>query len=133
MAVSQDVRFEAPEYDPSGAPVFRPGDRVKGQVTVVPDSDANTRGIQMWVGCRIHGSGTGESVELMPEEFIYEGNLQAGMPINASFDVTLPENAPLSYQGRRIKFDWQVALRVDIPIWPDQRYSVPFMVLPRQR
>jgi hypothetical protein len=133
MAITQEIRFEARDIDPSGAPVYQPGDRVAGTVTIVPDADASTRGVQLWVGCKIHGSGTGETVDIQPEAFIYEGDLQAGMPINASFSATLPDNAPLSYQGRRVKFDWQVTLRVDIAIWPDKRYSVPFVVVPRQR
>ncbi len=133
MAIAQEIRFEARALDPSGAPIYQPGDRVKGTVTIVPDADAGTRGVQLWIGCRIHGSGSSETLDILPEGFIHEGGLQAGLPINATFDATLPDNAPLSYQGRRVKFDWAVTLRVDIPIWPDQRYSVPFLVVPRER
>lgn len=133
MATEPNLQFQTQRYNAAGEPVYEPGDQVAGSVTIVPDQDANVRGVQMWIGCRIHGSGTSEAVDLLPEQFIHQGPLQAGMPINASFSVQLPENAPLSYHGRRIRFDWEVRLRIDVPIWPDQRSGFGFAVVPRSR
>lgn len=133
MALRQDFEFRAPSHTGDGTPIYMPGDLVQGTVTIYPEERANTRGVQLWIGCLIHGSGTSETIDLAPEHFIHEGDIEAGVPISASFGAPIPTDAPLSYQGRRIKFDWQVRLRVDIPIWPDKRYSVPFLVVPLRR
>lgn len=133
MAVIPQVWFDSREQSPDGSPIYHPGERVGGSLSLVPEKSAKTRGVQLWIGCLIHGSGSSESIELFPEQFIHEGHLEAGLPIQGDFEVFLPENAPLSYQGRRIKFDWVVTVRVDIPIWPDKRYNLPFTVAPRKR
>ncbi|MCC7494467.1 MAG: hypothetical protein IT204_19070 [Fimbriimonadaceae bacterium] len=133
MAMPAEVQWEATEWSPEGLPVYRPGDRIRGRVALAPEHDAHTRGVQLWLGCAIHGSGSPEHYSLIEEHFIYEGDLTAGLPVNAEFSTVLSELAPLSYQGRRIKFDWQLILRVDIPIWPDQRLTYPFVVLPAER
>jgi hypothetical protein len=130
--MDQQISFEAHSHSPDGLPVYTPGDVIKGQVTVLPDKDAHTRGVQLWVGCHIHGSGTAEEVTLVAEHFISEGDLTAGQPAIGSFETVVPELAPLSYKGRRINFDWQVRLRIDVPVWPDKRYSFPFVVEPRR-
>ncbi len=132
MTVPQEIHFDTGRRGDGGRPVYCPGELVSGTVQIVPDADANTRGVWLWVGCRVHGSGTAETVDLVPERMIHEGPLSAGMPITARFEAHLPDTAPLSYQGRRVKFDWEVGLRVDIPIWPDRRYAEPFGVVPRR-
>lgn len=130
MPAHEEIHFVANRWSNDGLPVYQPGDRVSGTCTLVPDRDARTRGVQLWIGCRIHGSGTAETFDLAPESFVFQGDLQSGVPVVARFDAEIPVHAPVSYQGRRIKFDWEVRLRVDIPIWPDQRLEFPFLVEP---
>lgn len=126
-----DIQFDAPAVTPDGLPQFEPGQTVRGTVLCRPESNATTRGLMLSIGCHIHGSGTPEDLFLQPEMPVHVGDLTAGQVISHRFDVTLPADAPLSYQGRRIKFDWALRLRVDIPIWPDQRWEHPFVVVPR--
>lgn len=132
MTAHQEASFEAERWSNDGLPVYEPGEVVRGSITLIPDRDARTRGVQLWIGCRIHGSGTPEAFELAPEQFVYQGDLQAGGAIVAPFGVALPLHAPPTYQGRRVKFDWEVRLRVDVPLWADKRLSFPFIVEPRR-
>lgn len=132
MTAHQEASFEAERWNNEGLPVYEPGQRIRGRIVLVPDRDARTRGVQLWVGCRIHGSGTPEEFELEPEHYVYQGDLVAGNVIEAPFDVALPAHAPITYAGRRVKFDWEVRLRVDVPIWPDKRLAFPFIVEPRR-
>ena len=129
--MQQRVQFESSRYDSDGRAVFCPGDTIQATVTLVADQDVHARGVQIWCGCQVHGSGTAETVDLVPEHFCMEGDVQAGQPIVGRVEATLPTDAPVSYQGRRVKFDWCIRMRVDIPIWRDQRIEFPFLVMPR--
>ncbi|MBI5834274.1 MAG: hypothetical protein HZB16_18420 [Armatimonadetes bacterium] len=126
-----DVHFEAPAVTADGLARYEPGQTVRGTVLCRPERDAHTRGLMMAIGCHIHGSGTPEDLLLQPEIPLHVGDLTAGQVISHSFEVALPADAPVSYEGRRVKFDWALRLRVDIPIWPDQRSEHPFVVTPR--
>jgi len=89
------------------------------------------RGLQLWVGCRIHGSGTEEKVELSPEHLISQGPLLVSQPIVHRLQVAIPGRGPVSFLGRYVKCEWLLRLRVDIPIWRDQRLDLPLLVTPR--
>ncbi len=130
--MSVDVRFEGARHDADGVPVYEVGEELRGTFTLVADHDTHARGVQLQVACFIHGSGTAETVALVPEHMAYQGDLPADQPVQGSFRAVIPSDGPLSYAGRRIKCDWEVRLRVDIPIWRDPRYSFPFRVVPRQ-
>jgi len=45
--------------------------------------------------------------------------------------VRVPAGGPVSFQGRYVKMDWMVRVRVDIPIWRDKVLELPFIVTPR--
>ena len=126
-----DVNFEAPAATADGLAQYQPGQTVRGTVACIPDTDLHTRGLMMAIGCHIHGSGTAEDLLLQPEFPLHVGDMPAGEEIRYEFEVPLPDDAPLSYQGRRVKFDWAVRLRVDIPIWPDKRSEHLFWVAPK--
>ena len=127
-----EIQFEAPAQTADGTPLYHPGETVSGTVLYTPDKDQHARGIQLWIGCHIHGSGSSEDFDVVPEHFIHEGDLSGGQLLTFRFEGRLPSDAPASYQGRRIKFDWLVRLRVDIPVLPDHRTEVPFVVKPQR-
>jgi hypothetical protein len=128
--MDHEIVFRGGEPGPDGLTRYRPGDRVSGHLTLYPDRDTHARGVWLGVVCQIHGSGTAEQVVACEDLLSYDGDLHAGQPVTIGFDALLPKTAPLSYQGRRVKFDWQVRARVDIPIWRDPKLSFPFLVVP---
>ena len=93
----------------------------------------HARGVQLHVACFVHGSGTAETVDIVPEHFAFQGDIQSGIPVYGTFSGRIPAEGPLTFAGRGIKFDWEVRVRVDIPFWRDQRFNYPFCVVPRQR
>jgi len=107
------------------------GETLKGVVSVFCEEEIKCRAILLWVGCRVHGSGTQEKVDALPESPIHHGPLPAGQKTEVGFEVRLPWKAPISYQGRYIKCDWEAVVRIDVPIWFDRRFTFGFEVLPR--
>jgi hypothetical protein len=99
-------------------------------LTVRADEDIHCRGVQCWVGCRIHGSGTAEDVALEAEHIILEGDFGPGHPISHAITVSIPSGGPVSFIGRYVKCAWMVRVRVDIPVWRDKRIELPFVVTP---
>jgi len=114
-----------------GLPAAAVGERLRLSLRVRTDGDLHCRGVLAQVGCRLHGSGTAEDVVVFPEQQIHEGDLAAGQVTEHTYEVTVPGSGPVSFQGRYVKTDWCVRVRVDIPIWVDKRLTLPFLVTPR--
>lgn len=114
-----------------GLPVAAVGGSRRLQVRVSTDSDVHCRGVLACVCCRIHGSGTSEEVILSPEQTIHMGDFPAGANAERAYDIKVPETGPVSFVGRYVKCDWEVRLRVDVPVWRDKRLHLPFLVTPR--
>ncbi|MFQ5810922.1 MAG: hypothetical protein ACE5JM_14995, partial [Armatimonadota bacterium] len=114
-----------------GLPAMSVGATRKLNLTVRTDEDIHCRGVQCWVGCRIHGSGTSEEAALEEEHLIHEGDFRAGLAINRTISVTIPPYGPVTFIGRYVKCEWMVRVRVDIPVWRDKRIELPIVVTPR--
>ena len=112
-------------------PVIPAGETRELQLTLQAREGVNCRGVYCWIGCRIHGRGTGEEIVLYREQMIHEGPLPAGQPIQCPIAVTAPATGPLTFQGHYIKIDWMLRIRLDMPLWVDERIPVPFIVSPR--
>lgn len=114
-----------------GLPAIPVGETRRLDLSVHTDTEFHCRGVLCWVGCRMHGSGTDEKLDVVPEQFIHEGDFGAGHTISHSLTLAIPQDGPVSFQGRYVKFDWMVRVRVDIPIWRDKYLELPFLVTPR--
>jgi hypothetical protein len=128
------VRLEIRSPDAAtvqGLPAIPVGGRCRLNITVHTDSEFHCRGVRCWIGCRVHGSGSEDTCELWAEQFIHEGDILAGHTISHSVDIAAPDRGPVSFQGRYVKCDWLVRVRVDIPVWRDKRLDLPFLVTPR--
>ncbi|MBM3473805.1 MAG: hypothetical protein FJX75_11100 [Armatimonadetes bacterium] len=99
---------------------------------VQTDQEIACRGVWVWVGCRIHGSGTDEEIPLIAEHLIHEGAVQPGAPVGCQLPVAIPTHGPVSFVGRYVKLEWVARVRFDIPMWFDKRMHVPFIVTPRR-
>lgn len=120
--------YQGPLLD--GVPTVVAGDRLRATVLARSAQAIRCRGVRCWAGCRIHGSGDTDTVVLINDEFIHEGDLAAGQTVLHRLDIAIPASGPVSYAGRYIKCDWCVRLRVDIPVWRDRRLDLPFIVTP---
>ena len=109
------------------------GETLRGVASVYSDEAINCRGVLLWVGCKVHGSGTDEKVNALQESHIHQGPVPAGEWLKVGFEVRIPRDAPPTYRGRYVKCDWQAVLRIDIPMWFDRRFEFSFVVLPRAR
>jgi hypothetical protein len=99
---------------------------------VQTNQEVACRGVWVWVGCRIHGSGTDEEMPLIAEHLVHEGTVQPGAPVGCQLPVTIPAHGPVSFVGRYVKLEWVARVRFDIPMWFDKRMYVPFIVTPRR-
>jgi hypothetical protein len=111
--------------------VVQAGGALNGEVLIQVPSDVNARAVLLEVSCNVHGRGTGEQVEALPEHRVYEGDLHAGQELRVPFEARISVAGPCTYQGRYIKMDWAVRVRLDVPLWFDKRYEFPFTVVPR--
>lgn len=114
-----------------GLPVVPVGGSRRLQVRVTADGDVHCRGVLACVCCRIHGAGSSEEIVLSPEQTIHMGDFPAGANAERAYDIKVPETGPVSFVGRYVKCDWEIRVRVDIPIWRDRRLHLPFLVTPQ--
>lgn len=112
-------------------PVMAVGATRQLYLWVQTQEQVGCRGVWLWVGCRIHGRGTDEDIELMAEHQIHDGPLVPGQPVGCPIQVTVPASGPVSFVGRYVKLEWVARVRFDIPMWFDKRMWVPFIVTPR--
>lgn len=115
----------------NGLYVVACGESVKLDLSVETASNIHCRNVLCWVGCKVHGSGSEEKVAVLDWHSILEGDFNAGLVLNRTLDVRIPDTGPVSFQGRYVKMDWMVRVRVDIPIWRDKVLELPFIVTPR--
>jgi hypothetical protein len=113
-------------------PVMAVGATRQLYLYVQTQEEIRCRGIWCWVGCRIHGRGTDEEIELVAEHQIHEGPLVPGQPVGCPIQVRVPAAGPVSFVGRYVKLEWVARVRFDIPMWFDKRMWVPFIVTPRR-
>lgn len=58
------------------------------------------------------------------------GQVGPSDPFVRSFEFTIPENGPISYEGKLIRIIWEVHVLVDVPWAGDPVHSRSFRVLP---
>jgi hypothetical protein len=114
------------------APAMAVGATRQLYLWVQTQEEVGCRGVWLWVGCRIHGRGTDEEIELIREHQVHEGPLVPGQPVGCPIQVTAPASGPVSFVGRYVKLEWVARVRFDIPMWFDKRMWVPFIVTPRR-
>jgi hypothetical protein len=113
-------------------PVMSAGETRNLYLWLQTTEEVSCRGIWVWVGCRVHGSGTDEEIPLIAEHCIHEGALQAGQPLGAPLRVAIPAHGPVTFVGRYVKLEWVARVRFDVPLWFDKRMWVPIIVTPRR-
>jgi len=121
------------DSDRQGMPVVPVGSTAQLNVSLQTEQEIRCRGVRCQVGYRIFGRGNEERKWVSEERLIHEGPLLAGAPITYPLTVTVPAEGPVSFSGQLVNCEWRLRVRVDIPLWPDKRLDLPFVVAPRPR
>lgn len=111
-------------------PTSYTGAAFQGRVQLTFREAVHIRSFVVKLSYRVSGSGSPETHELVQQEFEV-GDVQAERTLAKRVMLSVPESAPMSYEGAYIKIVWSVALE----IWLDTEdcfiEEVPVLVLPR--
>lgn len=106
------------------------GGRVKGRVSISAPVATKTRKITIDLTWKTEGRGNPDK-KSVDSVTIHEGELYDGAMINHDFELTLPEDGPITYDGHYIRIVWTVVVRIDIPWAKDVFERADFTVLPQ--
>lgn len=107
------------------------GGCVTGRVRIDASVATKTRRITAFVEWKTEGRGnrnTGSASSIT----IHQGELYDGMSIRHEFELRIPEDGPISYEGHLIRILWAVTVRIDVPWGRDVFERAAFTVLPDQ-
>lgn len=124
-SIDLDVEDQA-----AGIPILRSGDRLRGTATVRARDDLKLNSLAVQLVWKAHGKGSSEEGvvdETRPEHL---QGLTAGREEQVSFELVLPGDAPLSYDGEYVKVTWFLRIYLDIPWAVDDEECYPLLVLP---
>ncbi len=113
------------QYD---AQQFQPGDVVQGSISIYPNENVNCKHIYARLGWHTEGRGT-RYTQKIDELDLYQGQLQAGMPMGFDFSFVLP-NEPWSYEGHYISIIWAITVQIDVSWAKDPKQILPFILRP---
>ncbi len=107
---------------------YRPGDSIRGRVTLFTDSNVKCKHFFIRLGW--HTEGRGSRYEEKIEELdVFQGELQGALPSTYDFSFVLPRQ-PWSYEGHYISVVWGIDFVVDVPWGTDLRHRQPFVLEP---
>jgi hypothetical protein len=110
---------------------FAPGDTITGSGEVIYES--NLRCNHLYVCLRWHTEGRGERDEATPVRVdIYQGDLQAGLPINFNFSLQAPDG-PWTFTGHYFSVAWTIQVHLDMAMAPDVIQDVMPIILAPSR
>ncbi len=100
---------------------YRPGDEIRGEVTVLANRDVKSNGLQIELGWATHGAGNVDkgTLETFREEHLH---LSAGRETTHAFRFVAPTR-PLTYHGTLLNVELRVNARVDVPWAIDPKAS----------
>lgn len=117
------VSFSQPDPLPVGG-------RVTGQVTWTPESARQPRGIKVMLRWRTEGRGSVDQ-RVVAETIVPAGQAVAGLPMQVPFDLPLPPDGPVSYNGQLIRVIWEVRVEIDEAWAINEKFHAPLVVVPR--
>jgi|GEM_PF-2510877 len=126
------IEFEgAPRNETDDVLEVEVGDSISGWVEVTATEQLKLNGINIQVGFRAHGRGDEDRVHQRISG-CSATQLEAGQPERLPFECSLPDEGPISWNGKVVKVTWEVLVHLDIPWAVDQYESRPFIVRPRR-
>lgn len=125
-----DVQFYSGE-DAFETKLFRPGESVRGTVTVYPQESFACAHLYLRLIWHTEGRGT-QHKETVQEADLFQGEFMASMPQTYDFQFDIP-NGPWSYDGHYISIIWKVEAQLDVSWARDPKISQPFLLQPAGR
>lgn len=107
------------------------GEPMSGTVTWTPESEKSPRKITLTFGWRTEGRGSTASEDVIICEHD-PGVISARRPVEMPFEIQIPEEVPVSFNGELIRVIWSLKVRVDLPWAFDEKHEWEFRVLGRQ-
>jgi len=107
------------------------GETVRGQGTWTAEKDVSPRSVTLRVGWRTAGRGTPQTGFFF-EKRVEPGPVRAGQTVDIDFECRLPDQAPVSYEGKLIRVLWEVSIQVDLPWAFDENGAELIHVGPRR-
>lgn len=107
------------------------GGRLKGTVRWAPAAETKIRRLIIKAGWRTEGRGDEDEQEVFRAEHPGQ-TVPAGGLVSVAFEVPIPEDGPITYEGKLIRILWAVECELDIPWASDEEKSGPFRVVPRE-
>ncbi len=117
--------------DSFGMPTFRPNAVVHGAFTVFPDENVKCNHLFARLVWQTEGRGT-RFREVVQEDDLFQGELQAGMPRSFDFQFPLPAD-PWSYEGHYISIVWGVEVQIDVSWSKDPKQVANFVLSPERK
>lgn len=107
------------------------GGQISGHVLFLDEHGQLEKVRKVEITCRakLHGSGNTEYVDSWSEPVLHAGPIQ--VPAKLPFSFRIPEQGPVSYEGRYVKIDWTVTVKLDVPWAIDPKQEAVFRVVPR--
>lgn len=117
-----EIRFDSPQVEAGGM--------VHGCLFFLDESSSLDKCKQLVVRCRarVHGSGDSELIEVDPP-LARDGAI--AVPLKVPFEFEIPDDGPVSYDGRYVKVTWEIEVRLDVPWALDPKQVAVFRVVPR--
>ena len=106
------------------------GDLVKGRVSIDAPVATKTKKITVDLNWKTEGRGN-QNKDTVDSVTIHEGELYDGAMINSEFELKLPDDGPVTYDGHYIRIVWAVVVRIDIPWATDVFEHTEITVLPQ--
>jgi hypothetical protein len=107
---------------------LRPGESLGGTLGVTSAEGMRSRGIILRLQWRTEGRG--DTDRGVAEELrLYEGPLEAGVPLSLPFRFTVPES-PWSFAGHCVSIVWELEAVVGLPMALDPRSVKRMVVFP---
>jgi hypothetical protein len=128
MSAQITISLENGEEISGGLRRFDPASSIIGRVDIMPESNVNTRAIELYVQWHTEGRGDRDMGSIPPIQ-LHSGQLNSGMPLYYPFNMMLPLE-PWSYSGHYINIIWSVVVKIDIPRGKDVQGLMPFVLFP---
>ncbi|QGJ69163.1 Hypothetical protein PBC10988_8300 [Planctomycetales bacterium 10988] len=88
--------------------------KIHGRVTWTPEKEVTPKALIVSLMWRTEGRGS-EAKDTVAEVRQTPGPVFAGDPFEMEFEFEIPEEGPVTYNGKLIRVIWEVHFRADIP------------------
>jgi hypothetical protein len=105
------------------------GGVVTGRVSCYAQSVVKARGVRIDLGWATSGRGDRDK-SIVASVDLHKGNLGPTRSYNWRFEIPIPEDGPISYQGHLITIEWKIWAIVDRPFARDEILEEVISILP---